>query len=92
MPTVTDLIVILKAYPSAEVQLVGHTDTTGDPEANMKLSQDRANAVRDMLANGGIDASRLSTAGYGQDRADRFERHRRGQSKESPDGIGGHGK
>lgn len=68
VPTVNDLIVILKAYPSAEVQLVGHTDNTGDPEANMKLSQDRANAVRDMLANGGIEASRLSTAGYGQDK------------------------
>ncbi len=68
VPTVNDLIVILKAYPAAEVQLVGHTDNTGDPAANMKLSQDRANAVRDMLANGGIDASRLSTAGYGQDK------------------------
>jgi OmpA-OmpF porin, OOP family len=66
--TVNDLIVILKAYPAAEVQLVGHTDNTGDAAANMKLSQDRANAVRDMLVNGGIDAGRLSTAGYGQDK------------------------
>ena len=68
VPTVNDLIVILKAYPAAEVQLVGHTDNTGDPAANMKLSQDRANAVRDMLVNGGIDANRISTAGYGQDK------------------------
>jgi OmpA-OmpF porin, OOP family len=67
-PTVNDLIVILKAYPNAEVQLVGHTDNTGDQAANMKLSQDRASAVRDMLVNGGIDASRLSTAGYGEDK------------------------
>lgn len=68
VPTVNDLVIILKAYPTAEVQLVGHTDNTGDAAANMKLSQDRANAVRDLLVNGGIDASRLSTAGYGQDK------------------------
>lgn len=68
VPTVNDLIVILKAYPVAEVQLVGHTDNTGDPAANLKLSQDRATAVRDALVNGGIDANRTSTAGYGQDK------------------------
>ena len=68
MPTVNDLIVILKAYPAAEVQLVGHTDNTGDATANMKESQDRANAVRDMLVNGGVDTNRISTAGYGQDK------------------------
>jgi outer membrane protein OmpA-like peptidoglycan-associated protein len=67
-PTVTNLIAILKAYPNTEVQLVGHTDNSGDPAANMKLSQDRANAVRDMLVDGGIDANRISTAGYGQDK------------------------
>jgi outer membrane protein OmpA-like peptidoglycan-associated protein len=68
VPTVNDLIVILKAYPVAEVQLVGHTDNTGDPAANTKLSQDRANAVRDMLVNSGVDTNRISTAGYGQDK------------------------
>jgi outer membrane protein OmpA-like peptidoglycan-associated protein len=68
VPTVNDLIVILKAYPGAEIQLVGHTDNTGDPAANTKLSQDRAVAVRDMLVNGSIDGSRITTAGYGQDK------------------------
>lgn len=68
VPTVNDLIVILKAYPAAEVQLAGHTDNTGDAAANQKLSLDRANAVRDTLVNGGVDSARISTAGYGQDR------------------------
>jgi len=67
-PTVSNLVVILKAYPSAEAQLVGHTDNTGDAAANMKLSQDRASAVRDMLVNGGVDGNRITTAGYGQDK------------------------
>jgi hypothetical protein len=66
--TVSDLIVILKAYPNAEVQLAGYTDNTGDPVANQKLSQDRAYAIRDMLAAGGVATSRMTAAGYGQDK------------------------
>ena len=67
-PTVSNLIVILGAYPNAQVQLVGHTDNTGDPAANQKLSLDRANAVRDLLVAGDIPAARITTAGYGQDK------------------------
>jgi len=66
--TVNDLAAILKAYPSAAVQLEGHTDNTGDAAANKKLSQDRADAVKELLVKGGIDASRVSTAGYGQEK------------------------
>ncbi len=66
--TVDDLDVILKSCPDAQVQLVGHTDSTGDSAANMTLSQNRANAVRDMLVAGGVAADRLSTAGFGQDK------------------------
>lgn len=50
------------------VQLAGHTDNTGDPEANKKLSVDRAAAVKDLLVAGGIDASRIDTAGWGQEK------------------------
>lgn len=66
--TVNDLAVVLKAYPNAQVQLVGHTDNTGSPDANQSLSLDRANAVKGMLVNQGVAADRISTAGYGQDR------------------------
>jgi K(+)-stimulated pyrophosphate-energized sodium pump len=62
------LISILKAYPAVQVRLEGYTDNTGNAEANQKLSQDRAEAVKTMLVNGGIDAGRLTTAGYGQDK------------------------
>ena len=67
-PTVDALISILKAYPAVQVRLEGYTDNTGNAEANQKLSQDRAEAVKTMLVNGGIDAGRLATAGYGQDK------------------------
>ena len=66
--TVTSLSQILKAYPNAQVQLSGYTDHTGAPDANQKLSLDRANAVKQTLVNSGIAADRMATTGYGQDR------------------------
>jgi outer membrane protein OmpA-like peptidoglycan-associated protein len=66
--TVTNLISIMKCYPTMQVELEGHTDNTGDAAANKQLSMDRANAVRDMLAHGGIDAARITTNGFGADK------------------------
>jgi outer membrane protein OmpA-like peptidoglycan-associated protein len=68
VPTVESLARLLKAYPAVTVELGGHTDATGDAAANQKLSLDRANAIRDRLVASGIEAARLATAGYGQDR------------------------
>jgi OmpA-OmpF porin, OOP family len=66
--SVSDLTTILKAYPNAKVTLTGHTDNTGDADANQRLSVDRANAVKTMLVSGGVPSERISTAGYGQSR------------------------
>jgi OOP family OmpA-OmpF porin len=65
VPTVTALVAILKAYPNATFRLEGHTDSTGDPAANKKLSQDRADAIKARLVQSGIPEGRLNTAGYG---------------------------
>ena len=67
-PTVTNLIAIMKCYPNMQVQLEGHTDSTGDAAANKQLSIDRANAIRDLLVQGGIDSARITTTGYGADK------------------------
>ena len=47
------------------IEIGGHTDNVGNPDANMKLSQDRANAVREYLISKGVEAGRVKAKGYG---------------------------
>ncbi len=51
-----------------KVQINGHTDNTGNAEANKSLSLKRAQAVVDYLIQKGIDATRLSAKGFGSER------------------------
>jgi OOP family OmpA-OmpF porin len=66
--TAAALLSVLKAYPSVEVVLEGHTDATGDAAANKALSQQRAEVVKRMLVDGGVAADRIEAEGYGQER------------------------
>ncbi len=50
------------------LEIQGHTDNTGSAEHNKSLSESRANAVLDWLVAHGIDPSRLTARGYGQER------------------------
>jgi len=52
----------------ALVEIQGHTDNTGSRERNQRLSDERANAVRNWLVKAGVAGSRLQAKGYGQDR------------------------
>ena len=67
-PTLDALVAILKAYPAVNVVLEGHTDSTGDPVANKKLSLDRANAVKTIVVASGVADSRVGTAGFGPEK------------------------
>jgi lipid-binding SYLF domain-containing protein len=58
----------MKDNPDWKIQIEGFTDSTGDKEANLKLSEDRAEAVANWLADHGVDRSRLATKGYGEDK------------------------
>jgi OOP family OmpA-OmpF porin len=56
----------MKKYPNTTAVIEGHTDNTNTAEYNQKLSEARANSVRQYLINNfGINASRLTAAGYG---------------------------
>lgn len=66
--TLNQLVAIMKAYPTAQFRLDGHTDSTGDAGANKTLSQQRADAVKAKMVTDGIDAGRISTAGWGQEK------------------------
>lgn len=60
-----NLVTALNAYPAMRIAIGGHTDNTGDPAANLTLSQQRAAAVVKYLTDRGIDAGRLKAVGYG---------------------------
>ena len=58
----------LKEKSEVRVQVEGHTDSTGNPKKNKKLSQDRANSVVAALVERGIGRSRLVPIGFGPSR------------------------
>jgi outer membrane protein OmpA-like peptidoglycan-associated protein len=57
---------ILLAYPSLHLSVEGHTDSIGTPEYNMKLSQRRADAVREYLVSNNINAANIQAVGLGE--------------------------
>jgi outer membrane protein OmpA-like peptidoglycan-associated protein len=66
--TLEKVLEAAKAHPEVEVEISGHTDNTGKRSSNLKLSQQRADAVKAWLVARGIDASRITTKGYGPDK------------------------
>jgi outer membrane protein OmpA-like peptidoglycan-associated protein len=61
------IVDLLLSNPNIKkVEIGGHTDNRGKPEANLQLSQARADAVKDHLVKNGVPADRLVAKGYGQ--------------------------
>ena len=60
---VDQMVALLKAQPTLKVYLVGHTDSEGALDANLALSQQRAQAVVDALVRAKVDAKRLNARG-----------------------------
>lgn len=56
----------LDKYPNTDLLIVGHTDSQGSDEYNMKLSQRRAESTANYLASQGVDRARLRTEGRGE--------------------------
>ncbi|MFP7672162.1 OmpA family protein [Marivita sp. S0852] len=57
----------LVAYPDTTIQVVGHTDNTGDAGYNLNLSQRRAQSVARILMNEGVPSFRIQSIGRGED-------------------------
>jgi OOP family OmpA-OmpF porin len=57
---------MLKRHPDVRVEIAGYADSRGPERYNMRLSERRAEAVRDHLVQAGVSADRLTVRGYGQ--------------------------
>jgi len=66
MGTLNMIVSILKDNPELKFEIGGYTDSDGDDQYNLKLSEQRAKSVLDQLVSMGVDASRLSSKGYGE--------------------------
>lgn len=64
-PTLNSLVKVFKEFDQNGIDIVGHTDSTGSLELNMRLSQDRATSVASYLTGQGVSGARISSRGVG---------------------------
>lgn len=64
-PELDELAALMEDSKNMIIQLEGHTDNVGDAKMNMKLSEDRVDAVKSYLASKGISKSRMKTKAFG---------------------------
>ncbi len=63
---VIKIAALMKKYPDAKLKISGHTDSLGGDKDNLDLSKSRAASCLTLLANRGIDRSRMSSEGFGE--------------------------
>ena len=73
------IINVLKKFPKSRFRIEGYTDSTGKKQKNIELSQNRADAVKIYLIQGGIDQSRLESKGYGPENPIASNKTRKGR-------------
>lgn len=71
----------LQTYQDIYVEIGGHTDSDGSSTKNQKLSEARSESVKSWLVSKGIDAARISTKGYGEDKPIADNKTKEGKQK-----------
>jgi OOP family OmpA-OmpF porin len=79
-PVLDTVVAALHDHPEIRLEIQGHTDSRGDDQRNLELSQARAEAVMTYLVQHGIDQTRLTAQGYGETRP--IESNRTSQGRE----------
>ncbi len=64
-PRLDRVVEYMEHKPAARIRISGHTDNVGNPRQNQRLSERRAQAVREYLVSKGIDGDRIEAVGYG---------------------------
>jgi outer membrane protein OmpA-like peptidoglycan-associated protein len=67
LASLVEVVDLLQSEPDKDIRIEGHTDSTGKAETNLKISEQRANAVMEALVSLGVEASRITAAGMGED-------------------------
>jgi outer membrane protein OmpA-like peptidoglycan-associated protein len=65
--SLVEVVDLLQTEPDKKIRIEGHTDSVGNAEFNLKLSESRANSVRDALIDLGVSAERVTAIGLGED-------------------------
>lgn len=61
-----NVVKVMEENPAYDLEIHGHTDSQGDDNKNMQLSQNRANSVMKFLTDKGVDSARLKSEGHGE--------------------------
>lgn len=65
--SLAEVVDLLQTEPDKKIRVEGHTDSLGDAEANLQLSEQRAQAVLEALVSMGVSSERISALGMGED-------------------------
>jgi outer membrane protein OmpA-like peptidoglycan-associated protein len=91
LPVLKDVALVVNKYQKTTLQVEGHTDNVGSDALNQRLSESRANSVKQYLAQVGVDSRRVTTLGMGEyrplsnnDDADGRQKNRRVELKIVP--------
>jgi outer membrane protein OmpA-like peptidoglycan-associated protein len=77
----SEAVTVMKDFSDVRIEISGHTSSEGDAAKNLKLSQDRADAVKAYLVSAGIAGDRVTSVGYGSEKPIGDNKTRKGREQ-----------